>query len=148
LEVSTKKFQKFLISAYNDLKQYGFNKKRINNWKNNLKKWEISLIQNLLNKEMFDLGYDALDLYEDKKLFKDGLIKIRSVKKFKRYLDNLINKSIGSNKRSNDPRKFYNWSSKKNPTKKFINDIESKFYIKNLEKIRTINSKIIIKKKK
>ena len=136
------------FSAYNNLKQYGFNKKRINNWQNNLKKWEISLIQNLLDNEMSDLGYDALDLYEDKKLFKDGLKKIRSVKKFKRYLDNLINKSVGSNKSYNDPRKYYNWSSKKNPKKKFINDIESKFYIKNLEKIRTINSKIIIKKKK
>ena len=135
------------FSAYNDRKQYGFDKKRINNWNNNLKGWEVSLIQNLLKDEMFDLGYKPLKLDNDKKLFKEGLKKIRSVKNFKKYLDNLINKRIGSNKRSNDPKKYFNWSSKKNPTKKFTNEIESKFYVKNLQKIQNINNKIIIKKK-
>ena len=53
---------------------------------------------------------------------------------------------VGSNQRSNNPKNYVNWSSRKNPTAKFINDIESKFYVKNLKKIKNLKRKITIKK--
>ena len=65
------------FSAYSGNKQYGFNKKRINNWKKNLKSWEIVLIQNLLKKQMLDLGYEFIYFKNEKKLFKEGLKKIK-----------------------------------------------------------------------
>ena len=134
------------FSAYSGNKQYFFNKKRINNWKKNLKSWEIVLIQNLLKKQMLDLGYEFICFKNEKKLFKEGLKKIKSVKFLKSRLNNLIKNGVGSNQRSNNPKNYVNWSSRKNPTAKFINYIESKKFVKNLKKIKNLKKKIKIKK--
>ena len=94
---------------------------------------------------MLDLGYEFI-YFKNEKIIQRRVKKIKSVKFLKSRLNNLIKNGVGSNQRSNNPKNYVNWSSRKNPTAKFINDIESKFYVKNLKKIKNLKRKITIKK--
>ena len=134
------------FSAYDKNKKYGFDSKRINNWKSNLENWEISLIQNLLGKAMKELGYNNIDLKNDKKLFKKGLKNIRSVPKFKQRLNNLLKFNEGTYLRFNNPKNHINWSSSYDPRKKFVNDKEYKFFLNNVKIIKDLRNKMIINK--
>ena len=120
------------FSAYNNKKQYAFNSKRNDMWQNNLENWEISLIQNLLQEPMINLGYKKIVLSDDKKLFNKGLKNIKSVPLLRKRLKDLIYQNIGTDLRINDPKIPKNWSSRYNPKKKFFHDNEYKIYINRL----------------
>ncbi len=120
------------FSSLNNKPSFGFDISRIDQWKGNLKKWEIALIESLCGSRMKKLGYEFENL--DKKELKKGikilntniLIKNR-LKFFKKY-------NKGTNLRMNDPSKPENWSSSKNSMKKFIYDKEYKNYITEIKK--------------
>jgi len=135
------------FSAYDQNKKYGFDIKRINNWRGNLENWEISLIQNLLGDTMEKLGYNRIRLKNDNQLFKKGLKNIKSVSIFRKRLSNLLEFNLGSDLRVIDPKNPANWSSSYNPKKKFIYDKEYKFFINNVKNLKKLTNKIIIKKR-
>lgn len=135
------------FSAYDQKKKYGFDTKRIDNWRDNLKNWEISLIQNLLGDAMKDLGYGRVRLKNDKQLFKKGLKNIRSVPVFRKRLNNLLKFNLGSDLRVTNPKNPANWSSSYNPKKKFIYDKEYKLFLNNLKNLKKLSNKIIINKR-
>ena len=134
------------FSAYDQNKKYGFDAKRIDNWRGNLKNWEISLIQNLLGDKMEKLGYDHVRLKNDSQLFKKGLKNIKSVPIFRKRLNNLLEFDLGSDLKFNNPKNPANWSSRYNPKKKFIYDIEYKFFLNNVKNSKKLTRKIIINK--
>ena len=123
------------FSAYNKKKQYAFDKSRISMWKSSLEDWEISLIQNLLDKPMKKLGYDKINFKNDKELLLQGLRNIKSVKILRKRLNDLLQKNEGTNLRSNDPADPKNWSSRHDPKKKFSDDKEYKIFMNNYKKI-------------
>ena len=129
------------ISAYDDKKKYGYNAKRIDNWKKYLKDWEIAITEYLLKKPMQDLGYTQYKKI-NQKLINKGLKILNSDKILKKRLNNLIYYKMGTDRGMNDPSKPENWSSPKNPKKKFIKDKEYEHFKKEIKILNQLAKKI------
>ena len=96
------------ISAHSKKKVFGFSKKRIENWKSSLKKWEVELVEYLLGKQMVDLGYDLSIKINDKNIIK-SLKKLRLNKFNKKYLNLMLKQSKGTDLRPHNAKIPKNW---------------------------------------
>lgn len=128
---------KINISSFTKKFVYGFDKKRINNWKTNLEKWEIFLCDNLCSK------YYKYFKYKKYK-FSNNEIKnfekiINKIFKKNKYLNKLLKKYIKTGKGTDtypiDPVNAKNWSDPKNPYRKFINSIYYEKYLKEISNL-------------
>ncbi len=129
------------FSAYDKKKQYGFSKKRINNWKRNLATWEVLLVEFLLRDRMIEIGYKPI-ANKNIKTIRKGLKKIESNPILSNRLKNFLEKNKGTDLRMNDPSKPENWGSRSNPTGRFINDKDYSKYKKNLKIIYNLFNKL------
>ncbi len=129
------------FSAYSKKRQSGFSKKHLNNWKKNLLSWEITIIEYLLKDLMDEFNYKRISNLKLSEI-KKGLNKINSNKILKKRLKSFLNTKKGTDGRMNNPKNPENWSSSKDPFKKFIldNDYES-FCLEN-KRIKTISRKL------
>ena len=124
------------ISAYSKKKVFGFSESRISEWKNNLKEWEIVLVQYLLKDYLKMLGYELVEC--NQKLLKKGLEILENSKTLKKNFLNFKKDNSGTNARSSDPTKPENWAAtdlSKNQKAKFIDTVDYENYIKELNEI-------------
>ena len=126
------------ISSYDLKPKYGFNKKRNISWKKYLKKWEVLLVEHICKKEMNMLGYQTTKKINNK-MVDYGLKKIKSNKKIKKKLDEYAKFGNIKNIFFKDASNPKNWSSNKNPLKKFKDEKEYNFFLKERRKIQNIN---------
>ncbi|MAJ22850.1 MAG: hypothetical protein CBC24_03275 [Candidatus Pelagibacter sp. TMED64] len=149
--ISTHKWKKILnnpflyinFSAHSDIKKkiYGFSKKRINNWKKSLDDWEVALINHLTQKQLINLGYEV-ETYS-KSILQKGIDILNKNKLLKKNYEIYIKSGKGINSGLNDPSLAKNWSSLKNPKKKFIDTKEYAAFNKDLKKIIKKSKNII-----
>lgn len=118
-------------SAHDGDNILGFNKKRIDNWKNELENWEILLIEHILYDQMKKLGYKTLfSRKQTKNLDKKILEKINKNQLIKKNYLNFIKNKSGSPFYPMDPRDYRSWGAPKNPSEWFIKTKEGKSFIK------------------
>jgi hypothetical protein len=125
-------------SAHSNKKVFGFSKKRISNWNNNLEEWEVALIQYLLKDYLKMLDYELIDCSE--KTARKGLEIIENNKKLNNLLIKFKKDKSGTSVRSDDPTKPENWGAtdlSTNPNLKFIDTDDYKNYMKELNLIRS-----------
>lgn len=96
------------ISVHSKKKVFGFSKKRIENWKISLKKWEIELIEYLVGKQMIDLGYELSQKIDNKNIIKN-LKKLELNKFNKKYLKMMLTQTKGTDLRPHNPKIPKNW---------------------------------------
>ncbi len=141
--LDTKKWNKYLKGEYNFINQsahenkkkiLGFSKTRINNWQNNLKDWEINLINFICKKHLKNLGYDSGPKI-DKKLLSKAFKILRNDSFLKKRFQEFIKRKKGNHMMLNDPTNPKNWESRLYPGKKFVNTKEFYFYNKEKNKL-------------
>ena len=145
----TKKWKRLLnnnftyvnVSAYNSKSVYGFSVRRINSWKNNLKDWEVALIEYLCESRMKKIGYKVYK--KNLNLYKKGLNIMRQDSLLKKRLKIFLTKNKGTHEKLNDPSKPKNWAVTDNTKRKirnistkFINSQDYKNYLKELKIIK------------
>lgn len=128
------KDKNLLFSAYSKDKIYGYDKKRLDQWKNNLDDWEIAITEFICSKFMKKLGYNSSIKSEKKTLVEKGIKNLKKNKLLKKRLIFFLANGKGTNLRMNDPSDHRNWGSKHLENKKFIHDPEYKDFM--LEKKR------------
>ena len=152
--LSTSKWSEYLKGKYNFVnhsahekkkKIYGFSVKRINNWKNNLKDWEVNLINYLAKKYLITLGYEN-KIKIDKKLLDKAFSKLNKDTFLKKRLKEFQKNKIGNHMMLNDPTNPKNWESRIYPGKKFVKTKEFILYKKEEKKLNAIFKKNYEKK--
>lgn len=120
------------FSALNNKPSFGFSISRNYQWKNNLTKWEVAIIESLCRNRMKKLNYEFQNL--DKKHLKEAMKRLNHNNLLKKRLRFFQKYNKGTNLRMNDPSKPENWSSQKNNLKKFIYDKEYKNFMLEIKK--------------
>lgn len=121
-------------SSYDMKPKYGFDKKRINQWKKYLKDWEIETVNYLCYRGLLLFGYEK-NLKFNMKLVNFGLDKIRNNNFLKTNLNFYLKNDQIKKIYPNDPANPKNWGSRKHNSK-FVNDNDYKKFIDGSKKIR------------
>tara|TARA_B100000886_G_scaffold293082_1_gene219148 strand:- start:236 stop:1336 length:1101 start_codon:yes stop_codon:yes gene_type:complete len=129
------KFVKVNVSSYSKKKIYGFSLKRTQTWKKKIEKWEIALIQHLMNKYLKKFNYEIIPT--TKLDLKKGLDKLKKDKLLYNNYKKFLKTGKGSNKFLKDPTKPENWgiTSRTNLKQKFTDTNDYRRYVKNLRVI-------------
>ena len=129
---------KINISSFTKKKVYGFDKKRINHWKDNLSNWEIYMCDKLCGKYYKNFNYNKINFKSSEKK-KFNLI-INKTLKNNSYIMKLYDKYLKTGKGTDtypiDPINPKNWSDPKNPFEKFINTPNYLKYLRDVSKIK------------
>tara|TARA_B100000902_G_C27322131_1_gene925433 strand:+ start:7252 stop:8346 length:1095 start_codon:yes stop_codon:yes gene_type:complete len=123
------------ISSYDMKPKYGFDKKRINQWKKHLDDWEIETVNYLCAKGLLFFGYEKKLKFNMKKV-NFGLKKIRDNNFLKINLNSYVKKNKIKKIFPNDPSNPKNWGSNKTYVSKFIYDSDYKKFVKDTKTIR------------
>ena len=146
--IMTKRWKKMLnnnsifinTSAYNNKNVYGFSTKRIDAWKNNLKDWEIALIDYLCSSRMKKVGYKLSNINTShsigiKIMKKDSLLNKR--------LKVFLRKNKGTDLRLNDPSNPKNWEANQTSRMKFVGSPDYYAYLKEIRLVRKESKKYL-----
>ena len=132
----TSKWPQYLKGGYNFVnksahenkkKIYGFSTERINKWEDNLKDWELSLVNHLCRKYLIKFGYSK-NIKVNQTSLKKGLSILKKDKFLKKRFNEFKIKKKGNHMMLNDPTNPKNWEVKLHPGKKFVNTKEFKLY--------------------
>jgi hypothetical protein len=124
------------ISSHNKRKAYGFSKKRINNWKKNLEKWEIELVEYILEPEMLDAGYKLINKKIDFNKVSKNLKKLEKNFFIKKCLKLYLSNRNGTSERPYNVKNPKNWGVFRSGKK--LKDIY-KIYLKEKNNYNKIN---------
>ena len=145
-----KKFDSKIVhvprSAHEGKNILGFSKKRISNWKKNLKNWEIYFIEKICSDLMKKYGYTLSNFNRhQKKIFKKKINKILLKNNLlRKNYKNFVNKNIGINQYPTDPTDPRSWGSPEDASKWFVETDLSKEYFQELAiSSKKINEKYI-----
>ena len=147
--IKEKKWKSLLKNKFNYInetaygkknKVYGFSKNRIHEWKKNLSKWEINLVNHLCKKRIKKLGYKTEKI--DKKLLVQGIYNIKKDKFLSKQYKYFLKHDEGFKYGLNDPTDPKNWESRLKPGTKFIHSSEYKIYKKELINIKKYSKKL------
>lgn len=123
------------VSSYTRERTYGYDPARSDNWRRNLKEWEVALVEFLAREQMDELGYDVVSSSSDSQILRHGMKLLAQQPFLREHFAHFLATGEGTSARPNDPADPRNWASPGAGFDKFVDSPAYAGYMREMNEI-------------